>query len=106
MKIMVVALTILTFIISGIQNPNKVHAGKGDPPIPGDTIIILALIGGAAYLGYHYAQHYEVKKKAALAIEDGEVKLQQPTLHIETSGDGLLIAAKARYSLSLINVVF
>ena len=107
MKVIVSVLTILTFIISGILSPNGVHAGKGDPPVPGDTVVILALIGGAAYLGYHYSQHYEVKKKAAVEIKDGKMKLQQPTLHvITTTKESVLMASQDQYSLNLISVKF
>ena len=106
MKIMVAVLTILTFVIAGIQYPNEVYAGKGDPPSPGGTVVILALIGGAAYLGYYYSEHYEVKKKAAVEIKGGKVKLQQPTLHVKATKKSVLMASQDQYSLNLISINF
>ena len=105
MKVIVTVAAILAFAIVGICSPYKVYAGKGLPS-PGDSAITLALIGGAAYLGYHFSQHYEVKKKAALEVEDGKVKLLQLTLHVETVKDEFLMAAHDRYSLNLVNINF
>ncbi|MDH3976688.1 MAG: hypothetical protein OEV42_20695 [Deltaproteobacteria bacterium] len=105
MKMIITIFMIFTFIIVGAQYPNKAYAGKGDPPSPSNTVVFLALIGGAAYLGYYYGQHYEVrKKKGLLSFEDGAVTLQQPTLHVEASRNGRLMTSKARYSLNLLNV--
>ena len=100
MKVVITTVMILAFILTGIQNPKEAHAGAGD------AILLLALIGGGVYAGYQFSEHYEVKQKAAVEIEGGKIKFQQPTLQIETPEDTLLMAAKDRYSLSLINVNF
>jgi uncharacterized membrane-anchored protein len=100
MKIVITTVMILAFIFTGIQNPKEAHAGAGD------AIVIIALIGGGVYAGYYFSEHYEVKQKAAVEIENGKIKFQHPTLQHETPEDTRLMAAKDRYSLSLIKVNF
>ena len=100
MKAVITTVMILAFIFIGIQNPKEAHADTVD------AILIIALIGGGVYAGYYFSEHYEIKQKAAVKIENGKIKFQQPTLQHETLEDKHLMAAKDRYSLSLINVNF
>ena len=100
MKILVTFIAILVFTCFSVQKPEVAHAGAGD------TILLLAVLGGAVYVGYHFSQHYEVKKKAALNIKDGKARFQTPTLQYEASEKNSLSEKEERYSLALVSLDF
>ncbi len=60
-KILIMAIT-LTFLLGSIKYPGEAEAGAAD------TIMILAVIGGAVYGGYYFSQNYKVEKKSDLKI--------------------------------------
>jgi len=100
MKIVITIVAVLVFLLAGVQQPKQAHAGAGD------AILLLAVIGGAAYAGYHFSQGYEVKKKAAVEIEGGKLKFERPDIHIETSEKSPRADGGDRYSLALLNLNF
>lgn len=105
MKLMVTVFTILTFLVAGMKGPAEAHADVG-PSDAVDAVIILAFIGGAAYLGYYFSEHYEVKKKAALEMKNGNMPLQKPGMSVPAFDEGFPMDAQDRYSLNLINIKF
>lgn len=100
MKMFVAFVAIFVFTCFLVQKTEVAHAGAGD------AILIIAVIGGAAYAGYHFSQHYEIEEKAALEIEDGKVRFQQPTLQYEASEKKTLAEKEERYSLALFSLNF
>ena len=100
MKIFVTLIALLVFSCLSVQKPGVAHAGAGD------AILLIAVIGGAAYAGFHFSQHYEIKKKAALNIKDGKLNFQNPSLQFERTEKSSLSEKKELYSLALINLDF
>ena len=100
MKIFVTLIALLVFACFSVQKPGVAHAGAGD------AILLIAVIGGAAYAGFHFSQHYEIKKKAALNIKEGKLNFQKPSLHFERTERNSLSEKKELYSLALINFDF
>ena len=100
MKISVVIVALLAFTCFSVQKTEVAHAGAGD------AILIVAVLGGAAYAGYHFSQNYEVQKKAAIDFNDGKASFQRPTLQYEASEEKALSGKEERYSFALLNLNF
>ncbi len=100
MKIFVTLIALLVFSFFSVQKPGLVHAGAGD------AVLLIAVIGGAAYAGFHFSQHYEIKKKAALNIKEGKLNFQKPSLQFEITEKNSLSEKKELYSLALVSLDF
>ena len=100
MKTIVTIFALITFIIAGVEKPKEAHAGSSS------TILVLALIGGAAYGGYYFSENYEVQQRAAVEFDGGNVKFQKPSLNLELSKNKLTAEKKKHYSVALVNFNF
>lgn len=100
MKIFVTVIALLVFTSFSVQKTGVAHAGTGD------AILLVAVIGGAAYVGFHFSQNYEIKKKAALNIKEGKLAFQRPTLQLDRTEKNSLSEKKDLYSLALVNLDF
>jgi len=101
MRMFLAATLALALLMSGIGQPRAANAASS-----GDVVLVLALMGGAAYGTYLFTNNYEIVRKSSLYKEGDKYLKVLEREYLLGMNDSMLISNNSRLTLNVLNLKF